>query len=112
MAFHSGQDEQVQKICNTEEGILLFTPRLYTSDTYSAVLTVENVQSLPSYHTSTFVFSSHISAAEHESDKVNEWAVDLYPKGKILKTNMVFLTNLSAQIMILLLQVYGLKNVF
>lgn len=33
------------------------------------------------YQISTFVFSSHVSAAEHESHKVNEWLVDLYPKG-------------------------------
>lgn len=27
------------------------------------------------------MFSSHISAAEHEQHKINEWIVDLYPKG-------------------------------
>lgn len=27
------------------------------------------------------MFSSHLSAAEHELHKINEWVVDLYPKG-------------------------------
>lgn len=81
MTFHSGQEERIRMISTTKEGRLLFTPRLYTSDTFSALLLIENVTSLPSYHTSTFVFSSHTSAAEYESDKINEWVVDIYPKG-------------------------------
>ncbi|XP_008195211.1 BTB/POZ domain-containing protein 17 isoform X1 [Tribolium castaneum] len=81
MIYHSGQLEQIEKISQTQEGRLLFSPRLYTSDTYSAVLLIENFNSLPSYHTSTFVFSSHMSAADCESDKINDWVVDLYPKG-------------------------------
>lgn len=81
MTFHAGQEDRIRLICGTEEGRLLFTPRLYTSDSFSALLTIDNITSLPSYHTSTFVFSSHISAAECESDKVNEWVVDIYPKG-------------------------------
>ena len=81
MTYHSGQRDQIEKISSTQEGKLLFTPRLYTSDIYSAVLVIENFNSLPSYHTSTFVFSSHMSAADCESDKINDWVVDLYPKG-------------------------------
>ncbi|KAJ8943668.1 hypothetical protein NQ314_009691 [Rhamnusium bicolor] len=81
MKYHSGYTDQIQSDYNTEEGKLLFTPRLYTSDSCSAVLTIDNFWSIPTYHTSTFVFSSHLSAAEHESHKVNEWLVDLYPRG-------------------------------
>lgn len=81
MTYHSGQHEQIQNIRATDEGRLLFAPRLYTSDIYSAVLLIENFDTLPSYHTSTFVFSSHLSAADCESDKINDWMVDLYPKG-------------------------------
>ncbi|KAG5899435.1 hypothetical protein JTB14_033626 [Gonioctena quinquepunctata] len=81
MKYHSGFSDQLSFYHNSEEGKLLFTPRLYTSDSCSALLTIENFQSIPSYHTSTFVFSSHLSAAEHESHKINEWLVDLYPKG-------------------------------
>lgn len=81
MTFHYGQEERIQMICSSEEGRLLFTPRLYTSDSFSAELLVENVLNIPSYHVCTFVFSSHMSAAECQSDKINEWVVDLYPKG-------------------------------
>nr|CAI5859304.1 unnamed protein product [Callosobruchus analis] len=81
MKYHSGYSNQIQPYYNEEEGRLLFSPRLYTSDSCSAILNIENFHSIPSYHTSTFVFSSHLSAAEHESHKVNEWLVDLYPRG-------------------------------
>lgn len=81
MKYHSGYIDQILPYYNSGEGQLLFTPRLYTSDSCSALLTIENFFSIPSYHTSTFVFSSYLSAAEHESHKINEWIVDLYPKG-------------------------------
>lgn len=81
MTYHSGQHDRIESFRATDEGRLLFAPRLYTSDIYSAVLLIENFDSLPSYHTSTFVFSSHLSAADCESDKINDWMVDLYPKG-------------------------------
>ncbi|CAG9860505.1 unnamed protein product [Phyllotreta striolata] len=78
MKYHSG----IISFDNiTEEEKLLFTPRLYTSDSCSALLTIENFFSIPSYNISTFVFSSYLSAAEHESHKIIEWMVDLYPKG-------------------------------
>ncbi|VEN36025.1 unnamed protein product [Callosobruchus maculatus] len=72
MKYHSGYTNQIQPYYNKEDGRLLFIPRLYTSDSCSAILNIENFHSIPSYHTSTFVFSSHLSAAEHESHKVNE----------------------------------------
>ncbi|XP_056641710.1 BTB/POZ domain-containing protein 17 [Diorhabda sublineata] len=76
MKYHSGYIDRT----STEDNHLLI-PRLYTSDSCSALLTIENFNSIPNYHTSTFVFSSYLSAAEHESHKINEWLVDLYPKG-------------------------------
>lgn len=77
MNYHSGNNyHKTAANCN-----ILFTPRLYTADNCSTGFTIENFWSLQSYHTSTFVFSSHVSSAEHESNKINEWVVDLYPKG-------------------------------
>lgn len=82
MSFHSGQTDRVREVCQKEEdGALLFEPRLYTVDTCSSLLTIENFQSLPSYHTRTLVFSSHSSLAEYAGDKACEWIVDIYPKG-------------------------------
>lgn len=81
MIYHSGHKERLKNLCASEDGRLLLTPRLYTCDSFSAILLIENVSSLPIYHTSTFVFSSHMSIAECESDKIYEWTVDLYPKG-------------------------------
>ncbi|KAJ9577328.1 hypothetical protein L9F63_006072, partial [Diploptera punctata] len=81
MSFHSGQTERVNEVLQTEEGKLLFIPRLYTADTWSTLLSVENFPLLPAYHTRTLVFSSRSSLAEHAGDHACEWVVDVYPKG-------------------------------
>ena len=81
MSFHSNQGTRVEETFTTPDNLLLFTPRLYTSDSYSVMLLIENVKSLVSYQNRTFVFSSHISCSEKEKDKIVEWAVDVYPKG-------------------------------
>ncbi|KAK6617539.1 hypothetical protein RUM44_005127 [Polyplax serrata] len=81
MSFHSGQTERIKEVLQEEDGHLLFTPRLYTADTHSTLLTVENYSLLPTYYTSTLVFSSYASLADHAGDKTCEWVVDVYPKG-------------------------------
>ncbi|XP_034950886.1 BTB/POZ domain-containing protein 17 [Chelonus insularis] len=82
MSFHSGQHDRVQEVIrNEDDGALLFEPRLYTVDTCSSLLTVENFHNLPAYHTRTLVFSSHSFLAEHAGDRACEWVIDIYPKG-------------------------------
>ncbi|GLG97737.1 Uncharacterized protein GBIM_04433 [Gryllus bimaculatus] len=81
MSFHSGHIEHLSDVLQQNGGHLLFTPRLYTADTWSTLLSVENFSSLPPYHARTLVFSSHSSLAEHTGDHTCEWVVDLYPKG-------------------------------
>lgn len=81
MTYHSGNEEEMHKVLADEENKLQFIPRHYTSDAYSAGLLVDNVQSLPSYYTCTFVFSTHLSCAEYDSERVIEWVADFYPKG-------------------------------
>lgn len=81
VCWHTGQTELVREVLQTDEGRLLFTPRLYTADTWSTLLTVENFPLLPAYHTRTLVFSSRSSLAEHAGDHACEWVVDVYPKG-------------------------------
>ncbi|XP_050297218.1 BTB/POZ domain-containing protein 17 [Anthonomus grandis grandis] len=79
MKYHSGFEDQLERHYVEERH--LFIPRLYTSDSRSAVLNIDNFWDLQSYHVSTFVFSSLLSAAEHDSHKISEWEVKLYPKG-------------------------------
>lgn len=64
-----------------EDGQLLFESRLYTKDTCSSLLTIENFHCLQSYHTRTLVFSSYSHLADYAGDKSCEWVVDIYPKG-------------------------------
>uniref|UniRef100_A0A2A4J1M2 BTB domain-containing protein n=1 Tax=Heliothis virescens TaxID=7102 RepID=A0A2A4J1M2_HELVI len=82
MSYQSGQYERVSEVQQTEAGRMLFTPRLYTEDTWGSVLAVDNFHSLPCYHTRTFIFSTRPSIADvAPQDKLTEWTVDLYPKG-------------------------------
>ncbi|XP_063877167.1 BTB/POZ domain-containing protein 17-like [Scylla paramamosain] len=83
MSFHSGQWDRVKEIIRDPEpsNRLLFTPRLYTAEQWSASLTVDNLPCLPAYHTRTLVFSTPASASELDCDTQLEWIVELYPKG-------------------------------
>ncbi|XP_037296844.1 BTB/POZ domain-containing protein 17-like isoform X1 [Manduca sexta] len=82
MSYQSGQYERVAEVQQTEAGRMLFTPRLYTEDTWGSVLAVDNFHSLPCYHTRTFIFSTRPSIADvSPQEKLLEWTVDLYPKG-------------------------------
>lgn len=81
MTYHSNNQKLMLELLAEEENRLQFIPRHYTSDSYSAGLLVDNIHSLPSYYTCTFVFSTHLSSAEYDSEKVVEWVADFYPKG-------------------------------
>ncbi|KAL1132271.1 hypothetical protein AAG570_010228 [Ranatra chinensis] len=81
MSFHSDQKERLSEIAKDDNGRLLFTPRLYTADRWSSLLSVENFTALDHYDTRALVFSSHLGLAEHTGDKTCEWVIDLYPKG-------------------------------
>ncbi|CAL4061387.1 unnamed protein product, partial [Meganyctiphanes norvegica] len=83
MSFHSGQWERVREVMRDVDGSsrLLFTPRLYTAEQWSASLSVDNLPGLPAYHTRTLVFSTPASASELDCDSQLEWIVELYPKG-------------------------------
>ncbi|KFM65591.1 hypothetical protein X975_08883, partial [Stegodyphus mimosarum] len=82
MAFHSNKsDERVLSVLQNEDGCLLFTPRLYTAEKWSASLCIENYPSLPTYGVRTLVFTTPASFAECHSNHSFEWTVDIYPKG-------------------------------
>lgn len=81
MSFHSGQRERLTDLARCPQGALLFKPRLYTTETWSASLTVENYTNFPSYSVRTLVFSSPASASEMQVDHMYDWSVDVYPKG-------------------------------
>ncbi|XP_049870510.1 BTB/POZ domain-containing protein 17 [Pectinophora gossypiella] len=82
MSYQSGQYERVSEVQQTEAGRMLFTPRLYTEDTWGSMVSVDNFHSLPSYHTRTFIFSTRPAIADVAAkDRLAEWTLDLYPKG-------------------------------
>ncbi|KAG7310153.1 hypothetical protein JYU34_004706 [Plutella xylostella] len=58
MSYQSGQYERVSEVMSLPGNSSLFTPRLYTEDTWGSVLAVDNFHSLPCYHTRPFIFST------------------------------------------------------
>ena len=80
--FLLGQKEHFTEalLVNNNPDSLLFTPRLYTAEKWSAHLTLENFPSLPAYHTRTLLLSSPVSCADYESDSY-EWVIEFSPKG-------------------------------
>nr|XP_021203067.1 BTB/POZ domain-containing protein 17 isoform X2 [Bombyx mori] len=90
MSYQSGQYERVAEVQQTEAGRMLFTPRLYTEDTWGSILAVDNFHSLPCYHTRTFIFSTRPTMSDvPPHDKLLEWTVDLYPKGVWFKKSLL-----------------------
>ncbi|GFW60819.1 hypothetical protein TNCV_2672401 [Trichonephila clavipes] len=82
MAFHNNQnDHRVLAVLQDKNGHLLFTPRLYTTEQWSASLIIENYPSLATYGVRTLVFNTPISFQDSHSDHFFEWTVDIYPKG-------------------------------
>lgn len=80
MAFHHNQVDRFSNALQKDDGIL-FTPRLYMDEKWSAFLSIENYSSLPIYGLRTLVFTTPGSFAECHSNHTFEWTVDLYPKG-------------------------------
>ncbi|KPJ16331.1 Peptidyl-prolyl cis-trans isomerase FKBP5 [Papilio machaon] len=88
--FLVGQYERVWEVQQTAGGRALFTPRLYTEDTWGSVLAVDNFHSLPCYHMRTFIFSTRPALADiAHTDRMMEWTVDLYPKGVWFRKSML-----------------------
>ncbi|XP_018009829.1 uncharacterized protein LOC108667324 [Hyalella azteca] len=81
--FQSGEWWRLSEVmeCKDESLRLMFVPRLYTAELWSAGLTVDNLPALPPYHSRTLFFSTPASVSEQQNDERLEWIVELYPKG-------------------------------
>lgn len=91
------EEEFSQMKGNFEYDTSPFTPRLYTDEMWSSSLVIENYSDIPPHTARTFVFETantlfdNAPKADHkmsskrlrttEPTAVQEWAVDLYPKG-------------------------------
>lgn len=65
MSYHSGQEDRVTKIRATDTGQLQFTPRLYTSDTYSLSMDIPNFEKIENYQTFCACFFSQSNLSEY-----------------------------------------------
>lgn len=59
----------------------LMAPRIYTSETWSASLCIDNYPGRTSFGVHTLIFMTPGSLSGALSDKLLEWTVDVYPKG-------------------------------
>ncbi|XP_065210315.1 BTB/POZ domain-containing protein 17-like [Planococcus citri] len=82
VAFHKGErNEKIDELQCSENGKLLFTPRLYTAEQWSSSIVINNFSGLPSYHPRTLVCTSPPTLRENLFEQTCEWVIDLYPKG-------------------------------
>lgn len=68
MSYQSGQDDLVAKIRATDTGQLQFTPRLYTSDTYSLSMDIPYFEKIENYQTFCACFFSQITFSEYHRE--------------------------------------------
>lgn len=66
MSYHSGQEDRVTKIRSTDLGALQFTPRLYTSDTYSLSMEITDFVNIEDYQTFGACFFSQSNLSEYQ----------------------------------------------
>ncbi|KAH7986046.1 hypothetical protein HPB49_026152 [Dermacentor silvarum] len=59
----------------------LMVPRIYTSDTWSASLCIDNYPCRTRFGVHTLIFMTPGSLSGALADKLLEWTVDVYPKG-------------------------------
>lgn len=69
MTFHAGEVECIRKVRQTEDGALLFTPRLYKSDTYCLGLNVPDFENVPNYQRFGGCFFSLRNLSEKEGQE-------------------------------------------
>lgn len=59
----------------------LIAPRIYTSETWSTSISIDNFSQRRPFGTHTLIFMTPASLSGAISDEMLEWTVDLYPKG-------------------------------
>ncbi|GAB6029236.1 BTB POZ domain containing [Chamberlinius hualienensis] len=81
MSFHTrANDDRMQRLKSTPNGRLSLTPRLYTVETWGAMLAIDDFFNFPTYGVRTLLFSSPASLAT-DREPTMDWSVDLFPKG-------------------------------
>ncbi|CAG0918821.1 unnamed protein product [Notodromas monacha] len=89
MSFHSAQLTRVRKVMELEpDGENLFTPRVYTDEKWSALLTIERFPYVPHYYSHALVFHSLSTYSEdcmEAEEKQWEWTLTIHPKGVCFK---------------------------
>lgn len=66
MSYQSGQKDLVAKVRATDTGQLQFTPRLYTSDTYSLSMDIPNFEKIENYQTFCACFFPQSNLSESQ----------------------------------------------
>lgn len=111
MSYHSGHIERVTEIRNSEYGVLQFTPRLYTTDSWGLAIAVEDFEHFENFQPVCACFFSQSNLSEYQdgkflpfkfnstdffrcfsvADQNITWNVDFFPRG--VKYNRAKLIN-------------------
>lgn len=91
MSYHSGQEERIKEVRNSEMGALQFTPRLYSSDVWSYSMSIKDFDRIEKYQNFVAYFFSQRNLAEREDDQSVTWEIEFFPRGvKYNKAKMVW----------------------
>lgn len=66
MSYQSGQEDRVREVRYSSEGMLQFTPRLYSNDTWSVSIHVKEFDQIEKYTNYVTCFFSQRNIAETE----------------------------------------------
>lgn len=69
MSYQSGQEDRVRELRYSPEGMLQFTPRLYSNDTWSVSIHVKEFDQIEKYTNYVTCFFSQRNIAETEDGK-------------------------------------------
>lgn len=81
MSYQSGQEDRVREVRYSSEGMLQFTPRLYSNDTWSVSIHVKEFDQIEKYTNYVTCFFSQRNIAETEDDHTITWEIEFFPRG-------------------------------
>uniref|UniRef100_A0A1B0GLD6 BTB domain-containing protein n=2 Tax=Lutzomyia longipalpis TaxID=7200 RepID=A0A1B0GLD6_LUTLO len=98
MSYHSGQEERVMEIRQTEVGQLQFTPRLYTTDVWGLSMSITEFEKIEDFQNVAALFFSKSNLSEFQEDQTITWELDFFPRGiRFNRAKLIYVYNINVQ---------------
>ncbi|GAB0089292.1 BTB/POZ domain-containing protein 17 [Sergentomyia squamirostris] len=98
MCYHSGQEERVAEIRQTDAGQLQFTPRLYTTDVWGLSMSIPQFDKIEDFQNVAALFFSKSNLSEFQEDQTITWELDFFPRGiRFNRAKLIYVYNINIQ---------------